>query len=238
MRLARTVATCVVAACVIGAAAAAIVGWQKGYRVYVVHTGSMTPTLRPGDAVLDGPPPASVAVGDVITFGVRSAPDSVVTHRVDAVVADGIKTKGDANPAADVWTVKPSDIVGSKVATLPYVGYVLVYLQHPKGIASVITTALALILLWQLFFPPTVPNGDNGPGLQSASRRRRASTHRRRRGLGPVNVPASLDAIASTQIRVAAPPVAPSLGGYRVAALIPGDRYPPMLSSRSTWFPL
>jgi signal peptidase len=204
----------------------------------------MTPALRPGDAVLDRPSPSSVAVGEVVTFGVNSGPDAVVTHRVNAIDSSGIKTKGDANRTADPWTVKLSDVVGTKVATLPYMGYVLVYLQHPKGVASVVTTTLALILLWQLFFPPTTPDGDNGPDVRSESRRRRGSTHRRHHGLGPVNVPASLDAIASTQLRVALPPGARSLDGsrsldgYCLPAHIPGDRYPPILSSRSTWFPL
>jgi signal peptidase len=215
----------VVAACVTGAMTAAVVAWQKGYRVYVVHTGSMTPTLRPGDAVLDGPPPASLAVGDVITFGVRSAPDSVVTHRVNAIDADGIKTKGDANPAADLWTVKPADVVGTKVATLPYTGYVLVYLQHPKGVTSVITTILALILLWQLFFPPSkTSDGEERSGASPPSRRRHARRTDR-------------DNRADDTSSRSPSPAARGLGDFPLPVGIPNDRYPPMLPSRSTWFP-
>lgn len=161
MRLLRTVAICALAACAVGAITAAAVGWHEGYRIYVVHTGSMTPSLRPGDAVLDRPSPDSVAIGEVVTFSVKSGPDSVVTHRVNAVDADGIKTKGDANPTPDPWTVQLSDVVGSKLRTLPYAGYVLVYLQHPQGIASVLAVLIAAILLWNLFFPPAPARADN-----------------------------------------------------------------------------
>ncbi len=225
MRLIRMVAMGLVATFVTGAVTASVVAWHRGYRVYVVHTGSMTPTLRPGDAVLDGPAPASVTVGEVITFGVRSAPDSVVTHRVNAIDSDGIKTKGDANPAADLWTVNLSDVVGTKMATLPYAGYVLVYLQHPKGIASVVTTALALILLWQLFFPPSKASDDeNRSGASPPSRRRHARRADRENGT---------DGTSSWS----PPPTARVLGDCRIPVSIPNDRYPPMLSSRSTWIP-
>ncbi len=155
MRALRTAVLCVVAAVFVGALGLAAIGWHQGYRLYVVHTGSMTPALRPGDAVLDRPAPGAVRPGEIVTFTVHSGPDSVVTHRVDSIAGDAIKTKGDANPTPDPWTVRLSEVVGSKVMTLPHIGYLLVYLQHPQGVASLITTFLALALLWQLFFPPT-----------------------------------------------------------------------------------
>jgi signal peptidase len=159
-RSARRVALSVCALIVVGAAAIAGIAWHEGYRIYVVHTGSMTPSLNPGDAVLDRPASTSVRRGEVVTFGVHSGPDSVVTHRVASVSDGGIKTKGDANRSVDPWTVQLSDVVGSKLLTLPYGGYVVVYLQHPQGIASVLTALIAMILLWYLFFPPTTPRAD------------------------------------------------------------------------------
>ncbi|HET9186340.1 MAG TPA: signal peptidase I [Acidothermaceae bacterium] len=148
---------------VIGAAGTlAVVAWHQGYRIYVVHTGSMVPALNPGDAVLDRPASTSVSPGEIVTFGVHSGPDSVVTHRVASVSDGNIKTKGDANRSVDPWTVQASDVVGSKLLTLPFAGYLLVYLQHPQGIASVLTAVVALILLWQLFFPVEPPAGDAG----------------------------------------------------------------------------
>jgi signal peptidase len=145
---------------VVGAVTSAALAWNAGYRIYVVHTGSMTPALRPGDAVLDRPAPSAVHPGEVVTFTVHSGPDRVVTHRVASVGQGEIHTKGDANRTPDPWTLELSQVVGSKLLTLPYGGYVVVYLQHPQGIASVLTALIAMILLWYLFFPPTVSRAD------------------------------------------------------------------------------
>ena len=159
-----------------GAAATAALAWNAGYRIYVVHTGSMMPTLNPGDAVLDRPAPTSVHAGQVVTFTVHSGPDTVVTHRVASVSDGEIHTKGDANRSADPWTLHLSQVVGSKVLTLPYGGYLLVYLQHPQGIASVLTAVVALVLLWQLFFPATASVGGE-PSRSGEPRHKRILTH-------------------------------------------------------------
>lgn len=139
--------------------------WQQGYRLYVVHTGSMEPTLRPGDAVLDRPVAEPVVPGQVVTFAVPSGPDQVVTHRV-ASVADGrIHTRGDANATPDAWSLTVSQLRGTMAARLPHAGYVLVYLRQPTGLASLATTILGLALLWRVFFPVEPA----GPGDASAA---------------------------------------------------------------------
>ncbi len=156
---------------VLGAATSAL-AWQQGYRLYIVHTGSMAPTLRPGDAVLDAPAPATVRPGQVITFRAGSGPESVVTHRVSWVSEEGlVHTQGDANRSVDAWALPDSDLLGTTVAVLPRAGYVLYFLQQPSGLASIATSALALTLLWGLFFPPAAaaersepPASASGPG--------------------------------------------------------------------------
>ena len=112
----------------------------------------MVPALAPGDAVLDRPASSGVRPGDVVTFAVRSGPDLVVTHRAMSVTGDLITTKGDANETADPWTVRTQHVVGVPQLTLPRVGYVLVFLQQPQGALALLTSGLALIMLWQLFF--------------------------------------------------------------------------------------
>jgi signal peptidase I len=158
---------------VVAAAGGAGLAWHSGYRIYVVHTGSMTPALRPGDAVLDRPAPHAVHSGEIITFAVHSGPDNVVTHRVASVSAGIVKTKGDANRSIDPWGVRMSQVVGSSQATLPYVGYVVVYLKQPRGIASIGTLITGFLLLWQLFFPAAAAGG--------ARNRARRAVHKRRR---------------------------------------------------------
>ncbi len=159
VQLIRRLALGLVVLLVASAASVAGVGWHQGYRLYVVHTGSMNPALRPGDAVLTAPAPSSVRRGEVVTFTVLSGPDSVVTHRVVSVVDGLVSTKGDANRTADPWTLHMSQVVGTAAAFLPHAGYLLVYLQQPQGLASVVVAALGLVLLWQLFFPIETPRG-------------------------------------------------------------------------------
>ncbi len=127
--------------------------WQQGYRLYIVHTGSMEPGLRPGDAVLDAPVSGPVRPGQVVTFAVASGPDSVVTHRVVSVDGGLIHTQGDANRSPDSWVLHRDRLRGLPVATLPRAGYALVYLQQPAGLGSIITAVLGLTLLWRVFFP-------------------------------------------------------------------------------------
>jgi signal peptidase len=139
-----------VAAMIAGTAATL---WLQGYRPYVVYTGSMIPTHRPGDLVVDAPSRSSYGVGDVITFRHSDLTTDVVTHRIVAITADGITTKGDANRTPDAWTIRPDQVQGRVVQNLPDLGYLAVYLQQPAGIGSLATAALAVILLWGLFFP-------------------------------------------------------------------------------------
>jgi signal peptidase len=125
---------------------------QSGRHLYVVRTGSMSPAIAPGDAVLDvaGYPHQQLRRGQVVTF--RLADGALVTHRVHAVRGDVVTTKGDANRTADPWTVAPDQVIGTVRHTLPRMGYALVYLHQPAGVGSLVTSMLGLFFAWQLFF--------------------------------------------------------------------------------------
>jgi signal peptidase I len=158
---------------------AALFWSQSELHIYVVRTGSMSPSILPGDAVLDVSAPPHVRRGEVITFRLPSG--GLVTHRVHAIHGDLVSTKGDANRTADPWTVAPDQVVGTVRHTLPRIGYVLVYLQQPAGIGSLMTAMLALFLAWQLFFgdgdgegigPTELPeqrDSDSSPGLRATA---------------------------------------------------------------------
>ena len=114
------------------------------YKVYVIHTGSMTPTIPSKSAVIvrEG----RYRVGQVITFREHS---SLVTHRLVAVHSDGtIDTKGDADGSIDPWHARTRDIVGGVVLAPHLAGFAIVYLRSPFGAASVV---FALLLFWQTF---------------------------------------------------------------------------------------
>jgi signal peptidase len=112
------------------------------YRVYVVHTGSMSPAIPSKSAVLVRV--GRYHVGQVVSFAEHG---TVVTHRLVGTKSDGtVITKGDADRSVDPWVVRKADIVGGVVAAPHLVGYALVYLRTPAGAASVL---LALLALWQ-----------------------------------------------------------------------------------------
>ena len=129
---------------------------HDGYRIYVVHTGSMIPAYNPGDVVIDEPAGA-LRPGEVITFLHSGLSSDLVTHRITDLQDGVIHTKGDANRTADVWDIRPDQVQGVVIGSVPRAGYVLVYLKSPIGIASVVTAILGLFLLYALFFPSPRP---------------------------------------------------------------------------------
>lgn len=98
-------------ACSLLVLAALAIGPRTGrYRIQTVLTGSMRPKLPVGSLAISTPEPLDqVRAGQIITF---QAPvgNWVVTHRVIEVVSGGphprVRTKGDANAAADPWVTQ------------------------------------------------------------------------------------------------------------------------------------
>ncbi|WP_175415932.1 S26 family signal peptidase [Curtobacterium sp. SGAir0471] len=108
------------------------VAMAAGVRTFDVRTPSMGRAAPVGSLVVTVPPGQHrLAVGDVVTFvppvteGSGTAARLPYTHRVTAVVDGAITTKGDANGAADAWTISRGDVVGRVVAVLPGGGWVL-----------------------------------------------------------------------------------------------------------------
>ncbi|MBN2334074.1 signal peptidase I [Candidatus Bathyarchaeota archaeon] len=120
----------------------------------VVTTGSMQPTLHPGDLIyVKGVAASDLQVGDVITF--RPPSDYIsgvlITHRIAEKSYDldetYFKTKGDNNPSVDPWTVKSGDIVGRQTALVKGLGSYFIWMQSPAGLAT-LSAVLVLYLFW------------------------------------------------------------------------------------------
>ncbi|TFD25605.1 signal peptidase I [Cryobacterium sp. TMS1-13-1] len=110
------------------------------YRAYVVRTGSMSPAILPASVVLVEAD--QYEVGQVIAF--RRA-DERTTHRLVAINDDGtVTTKGDANDTIDPFTVPAADVIGGVIAFVPRLGYLVVYLQNPLVLGSLITCVLSM----------------------------------------------------------------------------------------------
>jgi signal peptidase len=110
-----------------------------GYGVSPILTGSMQPAANPGDIYLTRlAPSTALRVGDVIAVNNQST-GTYYSHRI-AEIRDyngllRIVTKGDANESADrdPFIVSPYAKVSLVVATVPYLGRPMVYMNTVQG---------------------------------------------------------------------------------------------------------
>jgi signal peptidase I len=144
--------------------AVAATGMTLGaWRFTVIDTGSMRPTLNPGDiAILTSEPTTALRLGQIVAFHPPGEQHLTVMHRVVSIERGGgggvltIQTKGDANNAVDPWRAR---LVGSSVwhedLKVPAAGYLAVWSQQPSirfGLLSVVvilTLSILLGLIWE-----------------------------------------------------------------------------------------
>ena len=112
-----------------------------GWHPVVVTSGSMAPTVRPGDVVLlragEG---EGLGTGTVITFADPARPGTLTTHRIVAVNPDGsYRTRGDANAVPDSTPVVPDRVVGVGRLLVPMVGLPATWLRAGR---------LGVLALW------------------------------------------------------------------------------------------
>jgi len=107
-----------------------------------VTTGSMEPTLEPGDGFVAIPPELAgdIGEGDVVTFDAEEIEGGgLTTHRIVEETDEGYVTQGDANPFTDQDGGEPivqdPEIAavawqpGSDVLVLPYLGTIAMAIQ-------------------------------------------------------------------------------------------------------------
>lgn len=142
-----------------------VIGADDGF---VVLSGSMEPSISPGDVVIVDAG-ASIESGDVITYG-RSADSVPTTHRVVGVVDGGYETKGDANENVDAGVVSRDDVVGQVVLVIPFIGHVILWANTPMGFVALVVIPLVLLganELWRYARPSpttaTEARGDEHP---------------------------------------------------------------------------
>jgi signal peptidase I len=128
-----------------------------GYRTMTMLTGSMAPEINPGDVTVVTPIAVSeVRVGMVLTYHRPIEDHSLVTHRVISVQksADGtvtVRTKGDANPAADPWKATLNGDTAYQVrGVVPVLGHVIEALRAPIVAQVLLYGAPTLLVGWLL----------------------------------------------------------------------------------------
>ena len=114
----------------------------------IVLTGSMEPTIKPGDIVLLAPTPRTQPkLGDIAAYTARRFSGEQVgifTHRIiGGNPVDGWIMKGDANPSPDVQKPKADDINGVVFFIIPWVGK----LMAPKMLMILIPVGVGAWLI-------------------------------------------------------------------------------------------
>jgi signal peptidase len=113
-----------------------------------VETGSMSPTLEPGDGFIAVPVQldASINKGDVTVFRAEEINGGgLTTHRVVDETERGFITKGDANPFTDQSDEEPPVKRGQIVATALQVDSQVVVIPHLGTIVEGTQSALSII---------------------------------------------------------------------------------------------
>jgi signal peptidase len=137
------------------------------YRLYAVTSGSMEPGL-PVKSVVVVDAQRSYSPGDVIAF---HAGPTVATHRLVGENADGsLVTQGDARQQPDPFTTSQSDVIGPVVVSAPELGYWLVYLKQPAGLASVLAGAVAIWMVFSVAADLTGPSPEPAPAGKAPRR--------------------------------------------------------------------
>lgn len=151
-----------------------------GLQVFTVLSGSMEPTYHTGSLIyVKKVDPYTIQSGQVITFMLDE--DTIATHRVVAVVPDEedasvirFRTKGDANESEDGGLVHYKNVIGTPVFTIPKLGYVASYIQHPPGMYVAIAAGAVLLML--TFLPDIfAPEEKSETESEEKPKRRRAA---------------------------------------------------------------
>ena len=148
-----TIATVLLLAVLAGAGFVALSLVRGTWMVTPVLSGSMRPGFSVGGVVVSQRVPLKdITVGDVIVFENPIKRTEQMIHRIIKLtrLPDGaikIKTKGDANPIPDPWTVEihTRDVYRIRWS-LPLVGYVAIAYQDHRGILLAVAGLLLLLV--------------------------------------------------------------------------------------------
>lgn len=107
----------------------------------------------------------------------------MATHRVVGIVPDEedpavirFRTKGDANEAEDGSLVHYKNVIGTPIFSIPYLGYIADYIQHPPGMYIAISAGAVLLLL--VFIPDIFADDkDKDESKKKKSSRRKKGAH-------------------------------------------------------------
>lgn len=155
----QVVAWLVITSVVAMLAVVVVIPRLAGATPYTILTSSMEPTMPPGTLVVVKPVDVDqIAVGDVITYQLKSGEPAVATHRVKGVGLNAkgerlLTTQGDANESADAAPVRTVQVKGTRMYAIPHLGRVNnVLTAGQREIGVVIVAGLLLGYAGVMFF--------------------------------------------------------------------------------------
>lgn len=120
------------------------------YKILVVQSGSMEPSIHTGSIVVVKPD-TDYKVGDIITFGANTKTQIPTTHRIVEIrLEEGqmvYKTRGDANNSEDIKEVSMKDIIGKVYFSVPHAGYIVDFVKKPVGLILIIVLPSIFIVI-------------------------------------------------------------------------------------------
>ena len=114
------------------------------YKIFLVQSGSMSPTINTGDVIVVSPT-KNYRNNDIITF---SGPSFTITHRIVNSNSSEFITKGDANKVVDQDKISQNKIIGKVVCILPKIGYIAMFSKSLLGLILLIVIP-STIIVWQ-----------------------------------------------------------------------------------------
>ena len=126
--------------------------FSRGFRLFVVQSESMKPTIKAKDLVVIRPQ-FEYQTGDIITFlnpTLNEEKYPTTTHRLQMIINQNGKvfymTKGDANRLSDGEFVSQDKVIGKVVGVIPLLGWLINIVKSPFGITFFIFLPAVLII--------------------------------------------------------------------------------------------
>lgn len=113
----------------------------SGYAHAVVLSGSMEPTIAVNDLIIIKEQ-TNYNKDDIITY--IDDENTLITHRLIKIEDNKVTTKGDANNVLDP-TFDKEQIKGKVIAIIPKAGYIIIFMQNPLCVVTVVVIAFILM---------------------------------------------------------------------------------------------
>jgi len=119
--------------------------FPNNYKVLLVQSGSMAPSINTGDLIIIKPV-LLYQKGDIVTFLSKNGFN--ITHRIVEIKDNKITTKGDANSINDQESTDQTQVLGKVFYIIPYLGYLIIFIKTTVGLITLIIIP-SLIIIFQ-----------------------------------------------------------------------------------------